>query len=234
MSLTLTNIPRIMRSKKWFKGAALLDSWFNRVATTAPKYGIPDTSTIGLNSFVLRYKRARDVYDAIIQDRIWANPAAQREVRDVLNRAGRLGKPRGWFGNINLAAPSLDSVSVNYRTVGFGLSDMDDLSAALGNFTFRVVVAGESEGLKSGETQVYVHQVGIYVRDSFDFNGSQFLGFWDDSDDSVSMVNPLSGESVRNEDFRNHRARTGMGGDFLVYSEVQKLMRKTPDVFTVR
>jgi hypothetical protein len=36
-------------------------------------------------------------------------------------------------------------------------------------------------------------QVVVNVKDSYDFNGDQFLGLWDDSDNSVSMLNLFSG-----------------------------------------
>lgn len=221
-----------MRAQGWTKGALLLDSWFSRSSAIAPAYGPPDTTTITMD-FVLKFQRARLVYEQLIKERIWANTAAKNEVRKLLNRLGRLGKPRGWFGDINRAPQLLDYDYVNFRTVSFGVLDSDDLAASLGNFTFRVVVAGESEGIKGGKTKVYVHQVGIYIRDSFDFNGDQFLGYWDDSDNSVSMINPLSGEKVTNESFRKHRASTKVGGDFIVYSDTRKLMLASSDVFDV-
>ncbi|XXT18513.1 DUF6402 family protein [Sorangium sp. So ce429] len=233
MALSLTNIPRIMRHHGWNHGARLLDIWFSRPSAVAPSYGAPDTTTIAMDGFVLTYPRARQVYDALVRDRVWANAAARGEVSRVLSRLGLLGRPRTWFGDINRSPTALDGEYINFRTVGFGLTNLDDLSAALGNFTYRVAIAGEAEGLRTGRTRVSVHQVGIYVRDSFDFNGSQFLGYWDDSDDSVSMVNIFSGDRVENATFQDYRRRTGMGGDFLVYSDTKKLMRSPPEVFEV-
>jgi len=233
MSLTLTNIPSIMRYQGWKNGARLLDNWFSRSSAIAPAYGPADTTTIKMDGFVLTFTRARLVYEGLVKEKIWSNPKAKVEIRRLLNRLGRLGRPRGWFGNINLAPPILESDYINFRTVTFGIFDSDDLAASLGKFTFRVVVAGESEAVRGGKTKVYVHQVGIYVRDSFDFNGDQFLGFWDDSDNSVSMINPLSGDKVTNASFRDYRSKTGKGGDFLVYSDTKKLMLAEPDVFEV-
>jgi hypothetical protein len=233
MALTLTNIPGIMRHHGWNHGARLLDVWFSRPSAIAPAYGPPDTTTIKMDTFVLTFPRARAVYDALVRDHIWANPAARAEVGRLLGRLGRLGGPRAWFGDINRSPTILDGEYINYRTVSFGLSNLDDLSASLGNFTYRVAIAGESEGLSTGGTRVWVHQVGIYVRDSFDFNNTQFLGYWDDSDSSVSMVNFLSGDRVENASFRAYRQATGMGGDFMVYSDTKKLMRSPPETFDV-
>ncbi len=58
--------------------------------------------------------------------------------------------------------------------VSFGLTDLDDLSAALGNFAFRVAVAGGVTFVSGSKHLVTLSEVGIYVRDSFDFNGDQF------------------------------------------------------------
>lgn len=233
MTLSLTNIPRIMRTHGWNNGARMLDIWFSRPSAVAPAYGTPDTSTITMDGFVLTYPRAKAVYDQLVTDQIWANPAARAEVSRMLGRLGRLGGPRAPFGDLTRSPTVLDSEYINFRTVGFGLFNLDDLSAALGNFTFRVAISGEAEGLPTGRTRVSVSQVGVYVRDSFDFNGDQFLGYWDDSDDSVSMINAFSGDSVSNQSFRDYRMRTGTGGDFLIYSNTKVLVRSPPDVFEV-
>ena len=45
MSLTLTNIPSIMRANKWPRGTDLMDSWFRRNVAIAPKYGMPAPDT---------------------------------------------------------------------------------------------------------------------------------------------------------------------------------------------
>ncbi len=138
------------------------------------------------------------------------------------------------FGNLAAPTPTLDADYVNYRVVSFGSSDLDDMAAALGNFTFRVVVAGGVAPIpKSPRFNVTVAEVGVYIRDSYDFNGTQFLGFWDDKKRTVSMVNPLAGTSVSNDDFRAWRTANGKGSDLLVYSDVLRTRLSTPDTFEV-
>ncbi len=123
---------------------------------------------------------------------------------------------------------------VNYRVVSFGFSDLDDMSAALGNFAFRVLIGGSVAPAPGGaHFQVTITEVGIYIRDSYDFNGDQDLGYWDDTDNSVSMINPLSGTKVTNADFRAWRTRNGRGGDFLVFSDVKRTTLRPPDSFRV-
>lgn len=237
MSLTITNIPAIMRSKKWFNGASLLDIWFSRPPAIAPKYGLSVTTTILMDHWVLTFPRARQVYDGLMRERIWANPAAQREIAEMLRRKGFLiPETSQSFGNLAQPVQLQDNDYINYRIVNFGLLDLDDMSAALGNFAFRVVVAGGVTAAGSGrsEYQVTITEVGVYIRDSFDFNGEQFLGYWDDSDNSVSMINPLSGTGVSNSDFRDWRSKNGKGGDFLVFSDIKRTTLNPPDTFVVR
>ena len=235
MSLTITNIPTIMRSKKWLNGASLLDSWFSRYVAVAPKYGLPDTTTIQMDSWVLTFPRAKKIYDQLMKERIWVNAAAQGEITKMLRRKGLLMPVSRSFGNLAQPVPLQDDDYINYRVVSFGLSDLDDMSAALGNFAFRVVVAGYVTAA-SGVSgyQVTMTEVGVYIQDSFDFNGDQFLGYWDDSDNSVSMINPFSGTSVSNQDFRDWRAKNGRGGDFRVFSDMKRTVLTPPDTFLIK
>lgn len=235
MSLTLTNIPAIMRAHSWGNGARLMDLWFSRPAAIAPAYGLPDTATLRMDSWVLTFSRARQVYDQLMRERIWVNAAAQAEITTMLRRKGLLMPGSRSFGDLSRPVQLQDADYINYRVVSFGLSDLDDMSAALGNFAFRVVVSGSVAAASGGSGyQVTITEVGVYIRDSFDFNGDQFLGYWDDSDNAVSMMNPLSGTAVSNSDFRDWRLRNGRGGDFLVFSDIKRTTLATPDTFTTR
>jgi hypothetical protein len=89
MSLTLTNIPKIMQAKGWVKGALLMQYWFDGNATTAPAYTLPDTSTITME-WVLRFGRAKVVYDQLVTDQIWTNAAAQGQITRMLRKKGLL------------------------------------------------------------------------------------------------------------------------------------------------
>lgn len=235
MSLTITNIPAIMRSHGWGNGARLMEIWFSRPPAIAPAYGPPETGTIRMDRWALTFSRARQIYDQLMRERIWANAAAQREITAMLRRKGFLMPASRSFGDLTQSVERQDADYINYRVVNFGLSDLDDMSAALGNFAFRVLVSGSvTAASRMSEYQVTITEVGVYIRDSFDFNGDQFLGYWDDSDNSVSMLNPLSGTGVSNSDFRNWRSRNGRGGDFLVFSDIKRTTLTTPDTFITR
>jgi hypothetical protein len=68
-----------------------------------------------------------------------------------------------------------------------------------------------------------VDEVGVYVKDSFDFEGDQFLGFWGYRDTPYN-----------NSDFREWRMANHAGGDFLVFSDIKRTKISPPDVVKVK
>jgi hypothetical protein len=249
----LTNIPRIMRGKAWLNGARLLDIWFSRSHAIAPNYSSPEESTIKMDSWVLRFQRAREVYAQLVRDRIWANQAAQQRLANLLRQQGLLGSASRSFGALNSSVPLQDRSYVNFRAIPEG-SDFDDMTAALGAFVLRVVVAGTVApqravgGAAPSAFDVEISEVGVYVRDSFDFEGDQYLGCWSDNPDGfLPLMPPEPGmgmgfapfrppvfSPVGNRDFREWRRRTGRGGDFLVFSDLKRLPLSPPDRFVIR
>lgn len=233
MAINLRNIPRIMRANRMPIGAKVMDSWFLRPTATAPHYGTTDTTTVTMQ-WALGFKRAKTVYDGIVTNKAWANNAAQKVIEKNLRAKGLVGSVAQNFGDLTKSPSSLDADQINQRVVG--MSDMteslDDMDAALGNFVFQIVVAG-TVSPKGTIHQVDIKEVGIYIRDSYDFEGRQYLGTWNDTTDSVSR-NPLaSGDTVWNSDYRGWRTKNGMGGDYMIYSDLSKITLSSPDSFTI-
>ena len=232
MTLTLTDIPSIMRYHGWYNGARLMDIWFARPSAIAPAYGPADTTTITMDGWVLTFDEAREVYNDIVREAIWTNPPAQREIGRMLGRKGLLQAGGSSFGDLTAAVEALDEDYINQRRVEASvIDDLTDISAALGNFNIRVVVAGSVQPAPEGGWTISLEQVGAYVADSYDFEGDQFLGYWDADDNTVSALNPIAGSAVTNADFRQWRSNTGNGGDFRVFSDVKLIPLVTPYVF---
>lgn len=227
----LSDIPRIMHRQGWLNGERLLNRWFSGAPHVAPRYASPDTS-ISLE-WVLRFSRARRVFDAMVDGRVWFNEAARRVIGDWLRSNGHLGSRWQGFGNLDRPVPELDRDSVQFRVVEETIPSMDDLTAALGNFTFRVAIEGATAPNRTRGNTVAIYAVGIYVKDSFDFNGYQELGFWNSRYATVSYSNPMIGDRVTNASFREWRAANGRGGDFLVFSNMRRMVFGTPDRFVV-
>jgi Family of unknown function (DUF6402) len=224
----LTAIPEEMRFNGWNEGAQVLETWFERPPTSSPNYTAPVTDIIKMN-WVLRFPRAKEVYDAILRDRIWTNDASRNRMVELLK--GKAIPPEGLslpFGNLSAPVPVVDQQWLNARPVQNGLS-VDGLTAAVGAFVFNIAVAGKisSKPLMRGmlgmrTVSVSIEEVGIYVKDSVDFEGQQFLGWWGYRD-----------TDYYNSDFREWRVINHAGGDFWDYSDIKRIKLTTPDVITV-
>lgn len=233
MGTQVTDLPKIMAAKGWLKGKALMDRWFSLPANDKPAAGKPDTSTIKME-WVLSFNRAKNVYDDALKDRIWVNGNAQREIVKMLHRSKLLlaAKTDTPFGSLTRPIDAIDRDYVQYRAVTE--TKLDDLGAALGKFVFRFAVEGKVSPESAGLRTITIEKVGVYVWDSYDFNGTQVLGFWDKDDNSVSdsVWGFGSGSLIDNESFRDWRKANSKGGDFYVYSDVKQL--KAADGFKVR
>jgi hypothetical protein len=214
----LTAIPGEMEWNHWHEGAQLLETWFERPPAIAPNYSAPITNLIKMD-WVLQFARAKTVFDQIVKGRIWTNVASQQRLRELLRK---LPPTASTFGNLTQPVTQIDDAWVNSRPVSSGGVTPDGLTAALGGFQLQVAVAGKVSRLPGGVVSLTVEEVGIYVKDSFDFNGDQFLGVWGYRDDPVN-----------NLDFRQWRSAHNMGGDFQVFSDVKRLPVVPPDVVLV-
>jgi len=233
MALTLTNIPRIMRRNGWGNGARLMDIWFSRAPTVMPAYGPADTATIRMDAWALTFARARAVYDAIISDRIWANAPAQARIATVFRTRGLLAAAPTLFDDTAGPPDGVHDRHVNFRKVDqTNVMSIDDMDAALANFALYVVIGGTAAP-DSGRHRVTIQTVGVYVMDSYDFNGSQDLGYWNDSTNEASTWNPLVGDPVTNATFRSWRTANGRGGDFRVFSDIKVTRLAAADTFLV-
>jgi Family of unknown function (DUF6402) len=185
----IDSIPKIMGKRGWRNGQRLMETWFARPRAVLPDYSPAVTDVVTMD-WVLGFERAKRVYDKLVADRIWINKPAQKQIAEMLGRKGLLPKVDRFpgtrtFGNLAQPVPVLDAEYVNYRAVSYGdWPQLDDLTAALGDFTFRVAVSGTvAPSVQGGHEyvghDVTINEVGIYVRDSYDFEGEQFLGYWD-------------------------------------------------------
>lgn len=235
MGLTaITNIPKIMRAKGWLNGARLMDEWFSGAPAVKPAYTGPDLTTIKMDSWALGFSRAKKVFDAMVQERVWSNEHA----RPVLaRRLGSLGLliPAGCC--FDLSAKTVQdqhNLHVNFRSVENSFwSALDDMDAALANFSIYVTPLHGEIAAEGARLRVKLMKVGFHIWDSYDFNGDQDLGYWDETTNQVSSSFMFRGTKVTNESFRKWRSANGKGGDFLVYSDVKPLFLTPPDSFLI-
>ena len=119
------------------------------------------------------------------------------------------------------------------------LDELDDAYFALGSFSIKLAATELRTYKHLGYPTIEISEIGMYLRDTYDFlnvNGEdQLLGYWNETgvekpDPFEYMIGPKRiyrwfkpFYRVTNNSFNAYRKKTGMGGDFLVYSTVKRV-----------
>jgi hypothetical protein len=230
----------------------LLEEWFAGPPLQRPTYApTPNLTTIKMK-WVLGFSRANDVLNSMVSDKVWSNDAALPEMGNKLRSLFPSSKAGGASWDLSSkSVPDLHALHVNHREVSTAglLAGLDGLTAALGDFSIYVAPLGfdlgpELPGIEAKDTEmpdsgvtkfgkqlVTLYQVGFFVFDSFNFEGPQDLGHWDEISNKVRKTPFWNSRWVNNGNFRDWRTDNGNGGDFRVYSDVEKVDLNPPDNF---
>jgi hypothetical protein len=226
-SVDITQIPRVMRVNDWIIAADLLEQWFNNPANDNVP---PDTTTIKMDDWVLQFQRVKRVYEQMLSQKIWLNHKAQAVIVKMLQQHGKLTNTETEFGDFTKPVPQINDDYIQYRTVGSIWDPTDDLFASLGRLTLRMAIKGSVKPTSTGH-KIFIKELGIYTRDSFDFNGPQHLGYWN-IDNNYGGKNFFRGIKVKNADFREWSKQNNRGGDYLVFSDLKTIkLEGEGDVF---
>ena len=252
--LYLEKLPGIANNMGWIQLEQLFYRWFSNSAGTDYDNGRninpPDTTTITMN-WILSYPYAEEVYNNMIQGKIYQNAAALDRIREEPQRVGITRFVSGTFGT---PLPSVmnsqwhEAHELNYRSVEGNMLDSEDaLFAALANFNLYVAITQGEISVVNPRYKaacLKVTEIGIYARDSFDFIDdpgdiiSQPLGFWSTSfnmgvpfptPDAILLPWNFPKLWISNDDFRHYQSMTGKGGDFYIFSNVRKISVQNPE-----
>ncbi|MFD2644551.1 DUF6402 family protein [Pseudomonas japonica] len=189
--------------------------------------------------WAMSFRRCQEAV-AVAESRI-TTPNAIDRLKKLLENAGWQQIGMTQLGSTSFSAREIDTFSqVNFAELGDLLDTLDDMYGALGQATVKVGVVGRTFSKEDPFTKIIrnhfrIEYLGFYIRDNYDFNGPQFLGIWaldrvmKKSETPVATLASMgslfsAGENqialVTNGDFRNYRGKTGMGGDFVIYSDV--------------
>jgi hypothetical protein len=132
--------------------------------------------------------------------------------------------------------------------------DLDDMWGALADCLIKIAGEGTvTPKLKVVDTRlqcavvaeyydVSVNSIGTYIRDTYDFNGDQYLGHWSKVSAPYTRLYTVGASrgdcpddfvEVNNERFRAHRDKAGKGGDLLIFSDVLITPLRKPFTFRV-
>jgi RHS repeat-associated protein len=226
-------IADVMHQNSWLNGEVLLRKWMNSPANTNPAAGVPDTTTIRMDSWVLKFQRAKEVHDKIFSEKAFVNDKAKAEIVKILSRYGKFGHGTQYITFDFTTSPVIDIDKakdyVNERYVGSQFDSPDDMVAALARFILRMTI----KGAVCADKVVYINEVGVYAWDTYDFNDdpvskknpktwvSQPLGWWNKTTGGVSRLPGRGYDYVSNATFQKYRSNTNLGGDFLIYSDMK-------------
>jgi Family of unknown function (DUF6402) len=245
-NLNLIEIPRVMREKKLFTGAEIMEHWFlgkpfvmpanwKSAENTIDPRTISAThieATIITMQWALTFPRALHAYNEL-KNAVYGNlkqsslAASQAELFKNLKRDGKFTKKMERFG-FGGGQILHNTAHINTRSVGANFSGkladpLDDMYCALGAFGIHVAGAGVVTPLDvkagNGTHQVKIDKLGFYIKDTYDFNQDQPLGYW--SEEGVAQFVRAGSVAVENKSFRDWRARFNHGGDFMIFSDVR-------------
>lgn len=249
-TLNLIEIPGIMQKTGCFVGAALMNRWFRGSSYTLsddqksadPLAHLRSASAIESKivtmQWALNYTRTFNVYSElrdIVEGRNRISFLASQDLLfKRLSRFNKIGKTETTFGESWLSTfQRHQELSINSRQVSAtlkaqALDPTDDLYCALGAFGIHLTASGKVKPVnKGGAThEVHIEKFGYFIRDTYDFNGSQPLGFW--SYDGVTKTPRIGSSYVDNGSFQQWRNKHNKGGDFIVYSDVKWQVLRTP------
>ncbi len=244
-------VPGVLKALGWNKGAELQEEWFSRQASSNPDSNNPNLSIITMN-WILGFTSAKTLLSSMITQKIWVNTAGKRALLSEIKRMIKDNEVTipinegssssfGVFNNTiinykNKRIPKFDKYHYQERAFAPGsFSTLDDLTAALANFVFRMSSGGTITKNKDNYT-IQIIKVATYVRDSFDFIdpgwASQNLGYWNIQENKVVKFSLGSGyRLIENSSYQNYRSEFQMGGDFRLYSDIH--YTNTNDTFDV-
>lgn len=139
-----------------------------------------------------------------------------------------------------------DDWQFQFTRVGYTPGSLDELYGSLGNFAiYAALTKGQIEPVpnhlpaSSSGYRLRVQEVGIYVKDTFDFIGPQYLGHWNNKGMGINIAagigNAMNQElkltnisrlgiiyPVGNEHYRQYRTLTNKGGDYYLLSDIKR------------
>ncbi|MEI8611586.1 DUF6402 family protein [Enterovibrio sp. Hal110] len=240
---TVRDIPDVMRGKLgWPKSAELMELWFSKPAkemTLSEKEGdspydsnYTDTGLFSL-AWLERFERAKKGKSALVSSEVLWSDNAKLEIIDIVMKSGKKIIDNSALDIISLH----DDWQFQLARVGYDFGVVDDLYGSLGNFAFYAAIHKAYVEEIESEKYIFVTEIAIYMKDTFDFIGSQYLGHWNEHGMGINVLGgALNGaqmewampgwnytlgiaEAFGNSEFRDYRAGFAKGGDLLLFSD---------------
>jgi hypothetical protein len=269
--LCVQDVPELMQNKmNWPVSALLMRRWFNGakyIMTDAQKSGtsqqcfspqILDTTDVKID-WALRFDRVRKASVTLLHK--WRDPKAIELLKTRVQSASPNYSQQPWrFGDLTQPAPVIDGTcQIQFVVFGSLTDPPDDMRGAIGVGTLKLAVSG-IVSVQSGARRIAIDMLGIYLRDTYDFNGSQFLGLWNENgldtsniDEGLAYLDLSSYRDmpvdrgtdkiypgvdnityqVNNRVFNEWREKNDKGGDYFVFSEIKRYPISPPVIIPI-
>jgi hypothetical protein len=218
----------------WHEAKSLMQRYassvsFNLPSTKVTGLGDPYDDSIITLSFANSNPRYKSAYDKLHLESSYTGAAKSLIIKQAQTDTGPDGGSFGYFTILG----EKDMRKVHQKQIQYSnvpkLNQVNRHDAALNGFNYYAIVAGCARKENGIVRAVFLTHYGIYLRDSWDFQGPQYLGSWNFSTHAVRLLTPtriLGFTIVTNGDFRDWQKRTGMGGEFWIFSEKEKHLFK--------
>jgi len=258
--LHLNDIPGAMDKMGWTVSAKMMRRWFaNTPAFEMPEHirsgeGVDyltlpasqiDDQVIKMD-WLLGFERAQQVFDQLVNN--WTTTRGISLLKRRLANAGWAPEKSVQIGYGMNSARQLDMFAqVNAKSFGDYAETFDDLYGAIFKATLKVAVVGKTYRSTQSKQDIFeVERLGVYVRDTYDFNSGWFtdtaagLGIWSRHRllSKAEMIEYRANQltpagwamnyakyrgfvAVKNSDFRRWQDKNRSGGDFFVFSDVK-------------
>lgn len=145
--------------------------------------------------WALKFERVKDEYENILRN-INTVAAIKRLQDHVINH--KLFDDASRLGNVGMNALELNAhCQIQTQMFGSRTDTIDDLYGAIGLGMLQLAVVGEVQrGINKDSFRV--DNIGVYLKDAYEFNGFQFLGCWtkDKTFGKAEIFEPRSGASI--------------------------------------
>ena len=181
----LSDLPAAMRNMGWEIAPALMEKWFKRKsfvltedisdAYNAFPTKIPaehcDETTVKME-WIRSFSRGREAYENLLNK--LNTDKSRGELLEKIEKA--LKQSRNVLGSTKYSARQLhEYCQIQREDFGNYMSTIDDLYGSIGKASLYLAVVGE---LSDDGKLFTVSNIGIYLRDIYEFNGFQPLGLW--------------------------------------------------------
>lgn len=209
----LIELPDTFDKMGWTTAAKLMRHWFAHPASTN-KAQTPSV-TIS-HDWLMQFSPYAEKYNELVAS-LW-NDAAQISLKSILEKDGIVS------GEFDYTQTKEKIVEKHHQSRPGGdywyniIQNPQEFDAAIGRFTLYAAAKGSIHN-----NAITIEKFSIVMRDNYDFQGDQVLGFFDCHSCAFSTMN-LASELVTNESFKTFRTQTNQGGDFYVYGSETTLL----------